>query len=512
MTGGARGYVLWATTGAGAARRTVPHNLSPSSPELTLSLGPEGMAVCLLAWVPVQHGSNHQLVAIESAYFKDAANQPVTTNTLHNGAVTVRGSFTNQTAAVSTALAAEVAATSSSVQTLIRTLQMRQTPPAPLDASYIFNCHKDPWFTSFSDGRVRWHEVPSWSGYPALASTVLSAGIWADAITMAAELLVHTETGSFTEDQLRVIAMCALTAFAGMYNATEETEDDRKCAFFSLGTNGDCDDMAITCAAVANHLLQQPVTNEAGSLAAKCHQWLLTHVSEAVVVLGFAVAKVTQPVPGGGEVTVDPKAGGGHCWAALLPKRGAAEPFSLEGAELLEGTRMTYTWTAHTGPDLKRIGFPHAPVYSAVGEASQYAHCVKPLNAQQYMSVVYAISSTRAYLITDAAATHVGSPWGGKSRAHAIAPDRVDLYGAIERRLQVPLRHVYDLATIEAQCALHRDEWDGNAYGGVMQARPMGELHGCGGRIKGMCHCNASMNTAMYTLGFGVSFGIRFTD
>lgn len=512
------GYVVWATSDLAGVRTTTPHLLAPGSETLDLTMSASGMALCFLVWTPVDQG-HFQLVAVESRYLQTAAHSLGHTTVHKDGCVQITGPFNDVTESVFEMVATWAAP--DRVRGAMASEPIISQPAGMLaNAGYIINTHKDPWFTAFPINALEWHPVPSMFGYPALAATALDATIWGKAVRMAAVLLCHPHNKlPVSDDQASIITVCALTVFAGMYNATPETSDDRKGEFMSLGTNGDCDDMAIACAAVANYLIANPVLSPPGSLAARCHHWLQANVSAAVICLGFAVGKVADPTAEGADFgfrptpTTDPvydeKTGAGHCWAALLPIDEIPEN-RLQGALMLESTRQTYNWPGEELASLKDLGFPKADTYDPFGEASVYAHTIKPLAPDQYKRVVYVIDANGLWLVH--AGHRFGASWDEATKTalvgtRRIGPPHADLYEALEAQLDVPALHRYDLVDIDRQWSKHKDDWETLTHGAPLHATDVDAIPD-NQHITNLSHVDAGSRP--YSLGFGVQFGLQF--
>jgi hypothetical protein len=518
------GYVVWVTADLSGVRTTTPHLLAPGSEQLNLFMSASGMALCFMVWTRVENG-NFQLVVVASVYLQTAEHHIGRTTVHKNGCVRIDGPFINVTASVFEALAVAAEKGRGYVQDTMA-LEPSISQPAGMlhNGGYIIDTHKDPWFTTFARDQLIWEPVPSSCGYPSVVATVLDATIWGKAVRMAAVLLCHPiHESSVSNDMLNIITVCALTVFAGMYNATPETSDDRKGEFMSLGTNGDCDDMAIACAAAANWLISNEVFSPHQSLAAVCHHWLKSHVSSAVICLGYAVGKVADPTKSvefgfrpSPAAVYDETTGAGHCWAALLPL--TEDPNNrLSGALMLEATRQTFNWPGATPASLAELGFPLCEPYQVYGAPSGYAHTIKPLAPDQYKQVVYIIDAVGSWLVSNAGV--FGAPWATATtmKAGGVSTRRIgpvgsalgglELYRGLEEQFVVPMLHRYDLLSIEAQWLKHRDAWETLTHGAPLHAKGFDQLTE-GKPISLMSHVDAG-NLA-YELGFGVQFGLKF--
>jgi hypothetical protein len=529
-TESANTYLLWVTSDGTEGRHTLPYFFAKSKP-LTLHATDSGVAMCIMKWMPVAPpGKNAQLIVVETVYL-NIGRKPHNVMSADATHIKIAGCFVDKTGVVNTAIKGFADESTTAVAGLCAGIKGRAVG---IDGTYIFGAHKDPWFTTqqsqFGYKTVRWTPVPSSCGYPCLRSTTVSNAIWGRAVAMALVLLHQKPTFQLTDsvagEQMATITICALTCFAGMYNATAETTDDRKMGFQSLGTNGDCDDMSIVCASVANYLIRSDPPPGRG-LAAACWRWIKASCSKAVICLGYAVGKVVVPphsrvtvgdmVPN--TIEVDVSTGGGHCWAALVNKD--ADPTTpLKGCWLVEGTRQTFNHKQdrntglHAEALLRKMHLlpdPYTPnnIHDVYRPEGGNTHTVKPLRAEQYVSVLYVVDAASQCI--------VGTPTGtekmlGASWADAVAgnvfylnvPPIDGFYANLERMHKVPLTNLFSFDVMEQLWETDGPALEKFMYGDLL-SKESGLL--AGANFSGLSHAPGN---ATYQLTGPVMFGVTF--
>jgi hypothetical protein len=496
-------YVVWVTHTPSATeqKQTLPYRLAVGSP-LKVEIGSDGMALCVMEWVPhLAPAVGHQLIVVESIYLKRVTSGSSVVRS--NARYQIQGLFYDQTAAI-LRLVRGAGITSTEQALAARASTVGLAPH--LDDSYVFGTHKDPWFF---DGGTGWVPTPSMYGYPCISSVTITAAIWERSVAMT--LVLYSQPPSYTlpldaalrEMQLQVFAISALVNFAGMYNATPETVDDRKLGFMSMGTNGDCDDMSAAAAAVANFIISS--ANPCGpGVAHACWDWLGRTCSKAVVCLGYAVSKARVS---GGAVVPDGE-GGGHCWAMLLPKA-TSDPCLLTSSLILEGTKQTYN---HAAPfdTLLSMGLyvpPHL-LYEPGAPPETNAGKMKPLLASQYQVVVYVLDKGACWTVRSAdgkfGAAYDECLRPGSGVKTILLGTATNWYETLAAKFGVPMTHVFPLAGIDARWAVDGRLWEELSYGYALNA---GDLPTKDSVTMG--HVSIP-SEAVYTLGAGISFAMNF--
>lgn len=505
-------YVVWVTHTPASThlRRTLPWRLAADA-EVSFDIGADGMALCVMAWRQVVGmESMHQLVVIASVYLAYAPSVTPEPHKVANGQIQLHGPILDQTRNVLKTAKAGSKASNTAVSAFFRSCA--RGLPENLDSSYVFGSHKDPWFTLDE----KWFQVPSDQGYPCLQAVTLTPQIWQRSVEMALKVLHQdAEFGLAAVQekrlaQLIVITISALTNFAGMYNATPETTDDRKPGFMSMGSNGDCDDMSLAAAAVANYLIRSENGCKVGTIAHACWEWLRQSCSKAVVCLGYAVARIVVPVdqPGLGGLplpSLPPPKGGGHCWGALL-RKGAND---LKGAWMLEGTRQTYNHYEAGFDTLKQMGLNViGGLYDPAATPDENASKMKPLTEDQYQQVVYMLDDRSCYCFKSSA-DRFGASWADCRAGNRVTTSQMAVapgptwYQFIETTWKVPVTHVYPLDGIDKQCLIYGEVWERLSYGHTLleAEMPAGDQVGFG-------HI-AQPGEPVWKLGFGVSFAMH---
>ena len=428
------GLVVWATVFDEAhAPQTLPYILNKTSGTEIWSTA--GVALCIMVWTPIKGTKLKQLIVREARYYCaiDADREVDTSGDFHVG-----GKFASITD--------EVYKCVEGYANDARRL-MKPYEKAPLNVSrdYIFGTHKTPWMKTTK----KWQEVSSLYGYPCISNVTYSHRLWKRAVDFAMSLLQAPGHVSDTDESTARATEVAITLVAQMYNATAETTDDRKAMFMAWGTNGDCDDMAIAVCTMVNFLLVSDVVVD-GSQAALCHVWIKKNVSKAVIVLGHAAGSVRTPKPGDG---------GGHCWAALLPLD-ASPTNLLSGARMSESTCLT---SNSTTPTNCVHPFEKSPRYNLDPDTKckENTLSIKPLNASQYMAVVYVLDNDGCWLVSSKGV--VGPTWDEcVTSSSGVSTDRLpasgSMYDEVQTKFGVPMRHHFDMEAIDAIWDDNKDE------------------------------------------------------
>ena len=252
--------------------------------------------------------------------------------------------------------------------------------------------------------------APALSGWPQLKRLTFDpATYWPRAVEYACLLLepdIATILAEGNADALRVLAVAALTAFAGNYPGLPETVDDRSLGALKLGRNRDCDDMAITVVAAFNVMQAAGIvqytsgsTLAYNALSCLVHTYLVTQFNTAACVVCRAVAHVAKP-----GVTASKAAKRcGHVFAILSPAVADASGQCrglFENAAVVEATRISSPFAqsldSHVGAAGHRLfGRKHLYELDEPG-----IRCVKPLNVNQYPECIAAYTATRTYALT----------------------------------------------------------------------------------------------------------------
>lgn len=324
-------------------------------------------------------------------------------------------------------------------------------------------------------------QAPALSGWPQLKRLSFDpARYWPRAVEYACLLLEPDIATILTErnpDALRVLAVAALTAFAGNYPSLPETVDDRSLGALKLGRNRDCDDMAITAVAAFNVLQAagnvQYTTGSTlayNTLSCLVHAHLVAQFKTAACVVCRAVAHVANP--GVAASKADKRCG--HVFAILSPAAPDASGQChglFENAAVVEATRISSPFAQPLDTHLGAAGgrlFCRKHVYE-LNEPG--IRCVKPLNVNQYPECIAAYTASRTYALTTG--NVIGCPLstlligGAAAGATLVACPRLAAYSASAALLS------HHISLEEVDRAVEAYRWH-DKLGLAKSARPVG--------------------------------------
>lgn len=202
-------------------------------------------------------------------------------------------------------------------------------------------------------------------------------------------------------DSARALVVSALTAFAGNYPTVAEVLDDRSLGCMKFDTNRDCDDMAITVAAVEQYLRKRgPIRYteckidcdpKILQLAELLHSFLCTYYTGSAAVVCKALPKAANPL-----VKAESGKPSGHVFAILTRM-----PFNLDGScpdmfvecDVVESTRQSTPFSASLSTAntcFKRADWKYG--YSGISS-------MKPLLFKQYPIVISANTGKCTHII-----------------------------------------------------------------------------------------------------------------
>lgn len=304
-------------------------------------------------------------------------------------------------------------------------------------------------------------------GWPQLNRLSFDAATyWVRAVALAV-LMTEADVGqlvdpAFNTKAYRVLVCSALTAFAGNYPAQRESSDDRSLGPNKLGTNIDCDDMAMTTVAAATYLRRigaadyttLPNMDNASkpllTLSSRLHAFLCSYYTGAAVIICKAMPKAANP-----NLNVTGMKPIGHVAALLittkfLPSMG--NPNMFKDGDLIETTRQSYPFCGKLrtiSPHFKRTSdwscFQKGPIQD-----------MKPLIYEQYPTILCAHTPSHTYVAVNPQTHEIGGSLkdmslGGNTQMHRLP---------MQRSTDAPdlrnLAHYQDLDTIDKRCAEYK--------------------------------------------------------
>jgi len=272
---------------------------------------------------------------------------------------------------------------------------------------------------------------PALGGWPQLGRIRFDPAVyWPRAVAVACHLLVPNVGGILAgcpDAVLDVLLVATITAFCGNYPLRPESRDDRGVGALKLDLNRDCDDMAISAAAVFTFMRATPPAEYPGSpLAGAIHRHL-HQFSHACTVVCLAVGAVAAP----GSPPIPPC---GHVFAMLCRAAGV-----VAGALVVEATRQS---SPHPAPIEGMRTDDQAPAFDPKIGA------VVPLDVHQYVEcfAVYTLAETRLCLTGESVGASLAALLGGGATTHLVA------CGRGYSKLFLELSHKPDYGQVDDEC------------------------------------------------------------
>lgn len=318
--------------------------------------------------------------------------------------------------------------------------------------------------------------VPAITGWPQLNRLHFDAlCCWSNAVTHACTLLgvneeqiccileAQAEFGSTIafDKVMTVLTVLTITAFAGAYPIMPECVDDRTLGAMKLGTNRDCDDMAITVCAVFNHLKQKintghmPVFPE--DAKGLFDKMLLMFMLKKYKTAAAIVCRADPTV-----ATADSNAKGhpltGHVYAILskveVDAGGNAEAL-IRAATVVEATRVSSPYPESLDSPVFYINGCRVFTRSTYVMGEKDIQHVKPYMPEQYVQNIAAYTADATYALVSG--NIIGVP-GPEMAAGSQKVKAVRVHATSKSKyVHNALAHHFDLADLDD--AIAKYEW-----------------------------------------------------
>ena len=318
--------------------------------------------------------------------------------------------------------------------------------------------------------------VPAIAGWPQLGRLKFNAlCCWSNAVTHACTLLgvkleqicTILETSRTKADDLNldrvmtVLTVLAITAFAGAYPIMPETVDDRTLGAMKLGTNRDCDDMAITVCAVFNHLKDKfnsghmPSFSDdpKGLLDRSVLLFMLGKYKTAAAIICRADPTVATADSEAKDHTVT-----GHVYAILseteVDAGGNAEAL-IRGATVIEATRVSSPYPEALDSSAFFLNGTRVFTRSAYVLGEKDIQHVKPYMPEQYLQNIAAYTTDATYALVSGDVIGVSGPEmaAGSQKVKAVKVHATSK----SKYVHNALAHSFDLADLDD--AIAKYEW-----------------------------------------------------
>jgi hypothetical protein len=184
---------------------------------------------------------------------------------------------------------------------------------------------------------------------------------------------------------------------------------------------------------------------------------------------------------------------------------------------MVEGTRQTFNHgrqldAVSTDTLLRDVHLLPDP-YTADNLHDDYrpeggnTHTVKPLRAEQYVSVLYVVDAAGQRIVRTPEANMVGSSWvdavAGKSDTLRVECPFEDLYATLERTHQVPMTNLFSFDAMETLWETDGAALESLMYGDLLSKNPAL----VGANFSGLSHAPGN---STYQLTGPVMFGVSF--
>ena len=321
------------------------------------------------------------------------------------------------------------------------------------------NKHPDlaPGYKIYShcDTELIQYTTPSTYGYSGIGRLTLglkSNVYWERAVQFACILcntsydMPSDDVNTFTE----TILALALGSFCGNYNKDPEPIDDRGQGIPKLCLSRDCDDMAITVAAVCTNLIDAEKFKYTGQNVVA--QTLLKFLQETYKTVGICLCQAVAHVAVPGSIAASSSTevkGHGHVFAFLGIKDG---PNMMQNCLVLECTvpACLDSTMVLSNPIYK----DRDPGGSRRRRCFNSASCVKRLDCSQYQVCVWVATADSYYLCTDSDNTTWGQSLTDMRTTSSVC-SKVPTNAELDRSVNIllatyPIVVVNNLTTVDA--------------------------------------------------------------